>query len=54
MPEPEPIDRRRAALIAYDVCRRADSGAEMTEARLWWQCEVDARAQAHEYLRCFY
>ena len=23
MPEPERIDRRRAALIAYDVCRRA-------------------------------
>ncbi|MGH7109890.1 MAG: isochorismatase family protein [Stellaceae bacterium] len=23
MPEPEHIDRRRAALIAYDVCRRA-------------------------------
>ena len=23
MPEPEQIDRRRAALIAYDVCRRA-------------------------------
>src|SRR5437660_2271138 len=23
MPEPECIDRRRAALIAYDVCRRA-------------------------------
>ena len=23
MPEPERIDRRRTALIAYDVCRRA-------------------------------
>src|SRR5207244_10496645 len=23
MPEPERIDRRRAALVAYDVCRRA-------------------------------
>jgi len=23
MPEPERIDRRRAALIAYDICRRA-------------------------------
>ena len=23
MPEPEQIDRRRTALIAYDVCRRA-------------------------------
>src|SRR5215213_10517689 len=23
MPEPERVDRRRAALIAYDVCRRA-------------------------------
>jgi hypothetical protein len=23
MPEPERIDQRRAALIAYDVCRRA-------------------------------
>jgi hypothetical protein len=23
MPEPEHIDRRRAALVAYDVCRRA-------------------------------
>src|SRR5260370_27957368 len=23
MPEPDRIDRRRAALIAYDVCRRA-------------------------------
>ncbi len=23
MPEPEHVDRRRAALIAYDVCRRA-------------------------------
>jgi len=23
MPEPQRIDRRRAALIAYDVCRRA-------------------------------
>src|ERR1700740_881350 len=23
MPEPERIDRRKAALIAYDVCRRA-------------------------------
>ena len=23
MPEPEHIDRRRVALIAYDVCRRA-------------------------------
>ena len=23
MPEPERMDRRRAALIAYDVCRRA-------------------------------
>jgi len=23
MPEPERLERRRAALIAYDVCRRA-------------------------------
>ena len=28
MPEPERIDRRRAALIAYDVCRRALSPAD--------------------------
>ena len=36
MPEPERIDRRRAALIAYDVCRRAltpsDSRAERRDA----------------------
>ena len=28
MPEPERIDRRRAALIAYDVCRRALTPAD--------------------------
>jgi maleamate amidohydrolase len=28
MPEPEPIDRRRTALIAYDVCRRALTPAD--------------------------
>src|SRR5262249_27653920 len=28
MPEPERIDRRRAALIAYDVCRRALAPAD--------------------------
>ena len=28
MPEPEHIDRRRAALIAYDVCRRALTPAD--------------------------
>ena len=36
MPEPERIDRRRAALIAYDVCRRAltpsDPGAANGDA----------------------
>src|SRR6201998_171916 len=30
MPEPERIDRRRAALIAYDVCRRALTPADPT------------------------
>jgi maleamate amidohydrolase len=28
MPEPERIDRRRAALVAYDVCRRALTPAD--------------------------
>src|SRR5215213_9844535 len=28
MPEPERVDRRRAALIAYDVCRRALSPSD--------------------------
>src|ERR1700716_3045962 len=28
MPDPERIDRRRAALIAYDVCRRALAPAD--------------------------
>jgi maleamate amidohydrolase len=28
MPEPERVDRRRAALIAYDVCRRALTPAD--------------------------
>ena len=31
MPEPERIDRRRAALIAYDVCRRALAPADPAE-----------------------
>jgi hypothetical protein len=30
MPEPEHIDRRRAALIAYDVCRRALTSSDST------------------------
>src|SRR5256885_2119164 len=30
MPEPERIDRRRAALIAYDVCRRALAPSDPT------------------------
>ena len=30
MPEPEHIDRRRAALIAYDVCRRALAPSDPT------------------------
>ena len=34
MPEPERIDRRRAALIAYDVCRRALTPSDPTRAAL--------------------
>ncbi len=32
MPEPDRIDRRRAALIAYDVCRRALTPADPARA----------------------
>ncbi len=30
MPEPEHLDRRRVALIAYDVCRRALTPSDST------------------------
>jgi hypothetical protein len=31
MPEPERIDPHRAALIAYDVCRRASRGRDLAQ-----------------------
>ena len=51
MPEPERIDRRRAALIAYDVCRRALApsdparrGAMRPMLDAWVQMIATARA----------
>src|SRR5260370_25143741 len=51
MPEPERIDRRRAALIAYDVCRRAlapsdpaRSAATRPVLAAWVQMIAAARA----------
>src|SRR5213082_2715525 len=51
MPAPERLDRRRAALIAYDVCRRAMTPPDPARAALmrpvldaWVQMIAAARA----------
>jgi len=51
MPEPESLERRRAALIAYDVCRRALTPSDPARRAAmrpvldaWVQMIADARA----------
>jgi maleamate amidohydrolase len=52
MPEPDRIERRRAALIAYDVCRRALEPADPTRRAVMrpvleaWVRMIDAARQA--------
>ncbi len=56
MPDPERIDRRRAALIAYDVCRRAlapsGSGAAGGRCARCWMPWVWMIAAAHGRRAC--